>query len=379
VGELLSCRWCPRDGSCHDPGSLLNPCSTSEQYVFGVNCPEFHAKDPSENWQIDRAYSDLFYSYAAYCNVDKIKKFDITKTKWGLQNPDFKLLGHSLSDELYAFVGYDARVGAIKIVFRGTDEHKVQNLLTDAHLTLVNCRYCGDTQVHAGFYNGFHTLLDAGLGDHIRDAISEYPNAPVQTTGHSLGGALAVLAALWVRHHLHFGGGSAMTGETVPISMYTYGQPRVGLAPFAKYLMEIDIEHFRVVNGADLVPHIPVARGVEGLSYRHTKVEAWFHTIDAPPTFSYEAESQKKTSSNSIADLHFTLSAHMHYLGYPEDHCKKVTCICPNGVPSREKCGGSHGNYETKCKSCFAPYKLGENGECTKDRGVDFDRIAVEL
>ena len=46
----FSCRWCPKDSSCHDPESLFNPCSHSENYVYGVNCPEFQIPHPSANW-----------------------------------------------------------------------------------------------------------------------------------------------------------------------------------------------------------------------------------------------------------------------------------------------------------------------------------------
>merc|ERR1712032_1273271 len=132
----------------------------------------------------------------------------------------------------------------------------------------------------------------------------------------------------------------------------------------------MDIEHFRVVNGNDVIPHVPPALHLDAMSFRHTTVEAWFPHVPPhkgeQPKFSVEAESDKSTSSNSL-DPDYSVDAHLLYLGYHEDHCGKVSCICPNGVPSRGSCGGSAGNYETKCVRCFEPYVL-VNGNCNTRR-----------
>jgi triacylglycerol lipase len=66
-------------------------------------------------------------------------------------------------------------------------------------------------------------------------------------TGHSLGGALAVLAA------------DILNAQGFLIhSVYTFGQPRVGDATFAaRYNMTLGQRTFRIVNSNDLVPRLP--------------------------------------------------------------------------------------------------------------------------
>ena len=73
------------------------------------------------------------------------------------------------------------------------------------------------------------------------------PSLPLVVTGHSLGGALAVLAA------------DILNAQGFLIhSVYTFGQPRVGDATFAaRYNMTLGQRTFRIVNSNDLVPRLP--------------------------------------------------------------------------------------------------------------------------
>ena len=257
----------------------------------------------------------------------------LIELQWGRQHPDFELIGQTWKNKLFSYVGYDARVDAIKIVFRGTKMHDISNDLADAHVTLSKCSFCGNTKVHTGFYQSFNTLIHAGLGHQIEQAVEQYPGAQVHCTGHSLGGSMAVLAALWT-HSLF---------PTLRVSMYTFGQPRVGLAPFAKYLMRTGIEHFRVVQDKDVIPHMPPTT----VGFRHSTVEVWFRSGQISPRFSDMAESQESSSSNSLR-VHMSVNDHLNYLGFNEDGCSTPTCICPRGIPSTGQCSGSVNNYEIR-------------------------------
>ena len=61
----------------------------------------------------------------------------------------------------------------------------------------------------------------------MRTLIAAHPNTPILITGHSLGGALAVLSALDIKKELMF-------NET--ISLYTFGAPRVGNDEFSDHV-----------------------------------------------------------------------------------------------------------------------------------------------
>jgi triacylglycerol lipase len=143
------------------------------------------------------------------------------------------------------------------VVFRGT-RLQAHSLLDVAEVVLINrddlwtdsqflpkvCRAGG--QVHRGFLASY-----AEISDRL-DAIvrAKRPRQTLWLTGHSLGGALATVAAA------HLNG--------VPIQgICTYGCPRVGDAAFASVLPRRS--HYRFVHRADWVPTVPP----EFLGYVH--------------------------------------------------------------------------------------------------------------
>ena len=84
----------------------------------------------------------------------------------------------------------------------------------------------------------------------VRGLLAKNPGAKIYVTGHSLGGALAALYT----GMLHYNGETDIVSKVAAV--YTFGQPRVGDAKFAKYMKEhlTDTRYFRVVYCNDLVP-----------------------------------------------------------------------------------------------------------------------------
>lgn len=74
--------------------------------------------------------------------------------------------------------------------------------------------------------------------------------------------------------------------------MYTFGQPRVGNAEFAKYLDTV-IGAFRVVHNGDLVPHIPPA----SFTFVHGSTEIWYD--EAMQTYK-TCQGDSNSCSNSL-------------------------------------------------------------------------------
>jgi hypothetical protein len=137
----------------------------------------------------------------------------------------------------------------VVVVFRGTrlQVHAVldvaefvlinrNDLWTDSRFLPVACRAGG--RVHAGFDSAFAEISDA-LDVVVR---TKRPEQRLWLTGHSLGGALATLAAA----HL---GAARIQG------LYTFGSPRVGNAAFVAELPRES--HYRLVHRADWVPTVP--------------------------------------------------------------------------------------------------------------------------
>ncbi|CAM6100070.1 unnamed protein product [Calypogeia fissa] len=87
----------------------------------------------------------------------------------------------------------------------------------------------------------------------VKGLLAENPNAKLFITGHSLGGALAMLYA----GMLYYFGENSVANRIG--SVYTFGQPRVGDETFAQFMLDnLTIErYFRVVYCNDIVPRLP--------------------------------------------------------------------------------------------------------------------------
>ncbi|MGB5634035.1 MAG: lipase family protein [Waterburya sp.] len=126
------------------------------------------------------------------------------------------------------------------IVFRGTQEPTEWI----ANIDVQQLEYL-DNKSHAGkVHQGFYSLYVNNLARPIRQAINQLdPNIPCYITGHSLGGAMAVLAVIDLA--LNF------SKFKEQIQIYTYGAPRVGDPDFAKFYSDLIPNSYRIVNQTD--------------------------------------------------------------------------------------------------------------------------------
>lgn len=125
----------------------------------------------------------------------------------------------------------------IVLAFRGTETTDVKDIKADARAKATACETGG--RIHTGFKEAF---------DLVRHDIEKSLNSekckgrPLFVTGHSLGGALATVAAKKIDHQ----GGLA--------ACYTFGAPRVG---DENWVGTIKTPIYRVVNAADCVTMMP--------------------------------------------------------------------------------------------------------------------------
>jgi predicted lipase len=60
----------------------------------------------------------------------------------------------------------------------------------------------------------------------------------------------------------------AIQHPKIPVTHYTFGQPRVGNAAFAQFYNSSSVTaHYRTVHNHDIVPHLPLE--AMGISLRH--------------------------------------------------------------------------------------------------------------
>jgi hypothetical protein len=153
------------------------------------------------------------------------------------------------------------RIGIL--AFRGTEPNNAISWLTDADVVQ---RSLGNGLVHQGFYLNLRAIWDE-LADAFSDALGKNGNrdrhsgqaAPAAAleslylTGHSLGGAMAVLAAAKVTADFP-------ELKNVLKGVYTFGQPAVGDRAFVEqFAPSFGDRLFRHNFGRDLIPRLPPA------------------------------------------------------------------------------------------------------------------------
>lgn len=153
-------------------------------------------------------------------------------------------------DGTQAFVAGNAQ--AVVLSFRGTEPTRIEDVFTDVNFTLTDGYFGAGDRVH----QGFKTALDSAWND-VTAGLSAVQTGvqPLWITGHSLGAALASLAAarLW-------DAGRRSAG------VYTFGSPRVGNEAWAGgYDARLRSRTFRFVNQSDIVTRVPLWT----MHYRH--------------------------------------------------------------------------------------------------------------
>jgi hypothetical protein len=137
------------------------------------------------------------------------------------------------------------------LVFRGSIGRREVWL---SHLRIGKAPWPAGGRVHRGFRELFDKLWPMVFSR------LETVRSPLYFTGHSLGGAMATLAA-----SLH------------PVqAVYTFGAPRVGDLRFAQSLSKAPL--FRVVNRPDIVQLLPPS--LPPFGYRHAGIR---HTVETLP------------------------------------------------------------------------------------------------
>jgi len=96
----------------------------------------------------------------------------------------------------------------------------------------------------------------------VKAAVRAYPSYQVVTVGHSLGGAVATIAAA----HLRLAG--------IPTNIFSFGSPRVGNKAFVDFMDAQVGTNYRVTHYNDPIPRFPGKL----FGYRHTSPEIWLST-----------------------------------------------------------------------------------------------------
>ncbi|CAE6435544.1 unnamed protein product [Rhizoctonia solani] len=164
----------------------------------------------------------------------------------------------------YWYVGYYPAISSVVVANQGTDPSKFVPLLIDGDFGLDNfdpTLFPGlstNLKAHGGFLDAQNRGAAAKLAA-VKKALAAHPGATVTTVGHSLGGAISLLDAVYLK--------TQMPGTKLKV--VTYGQPRVGNPEFASWVDANLSDVSRINNEKDIVPIVPG----RGLGFAHAAGE----------------------------------------------------------------------------------------------------------
>ncbi|CAJ0596874.1 unnamed protein product [Cylicocyclus nassatus] len=120
---------------------------------------------------------------------------------------------------------------------------------------------------------------------HCRLSQEQHSEYEIWITGHSLGGALASLAASYLVEKRF--------APSSKIKLMTFGQPRTGDEEFADRFNKTIDYAFRVIHANDGVPHVPP----EKFGYRHHKQEVYYSGQDIGTNYLSQLKNEVATSA----------------------------------------------------------------------------------
>jgi triacylglycerol lipase len=151
--------------------------------------------------------------------------------------------GESITEEVP--IAYVATSGdAIYVVFRGTVT--ISEWISDATLSQVPYAFVADGGKSETGFTAIYASIDTAITDEVNALAQNPAYRTLYVTGHSLGAALATVAAPVL---------ARATRLDAPI-LYNFASPRVGDPVFAALVDELPTS-WRVVNTNDEVPMLP--------------------------------------------------------------------------------------------------------------------------
>ncbi|EUC59126.1 lipase [Rhizoctonia solani AG-3 Rhs1AP] len=151
------------------------------------------------------------------------------------------------------YVGWWPTQSTVVVGHQGTNPAQLESLLTDAEVVMNSLStslfpgISSSVKAHDGFMKAHADTATIILAA-VKALLAAQSASKVLAIGHSLGGAIATLDALYFKLNLP---------STVSIKAVTFGLPRVGNQDFANLIDSKITDFSHVTNEKDLVPTIP--------------------------------------------------------------------------------------------------------------------------
>ncbi|KAI1798768.1 alpha/beta-hydrolase [Daldinia bambusicola] len=247
------------------------------------------------------------YAGASYCNSEA----DLGSIVTCAENtcPDVTAAGAKVVatfsghlTDIQGFVSTDEKNELIVASIRGS--HSIRNWMADLSFVPLPCHLVDGCLMHAGFHVSWEEIEDELL-EAVEAAKKANPSYKIIFTGHSLGGAVATVAAGYARE------------KGYELDLYTYGSPRVGNQAFADFITAQPGGEYRVTHADDPVPRLPPIFA----DYRHTSPEYWLSNESNDVATTYAAADVKVCDGSANTDCNggtdgLDVDAHLSYFGH---------------------------------------------------------------
>ena len=244
----------------------------------------------------------LYHAYGAYCPSEDLKSWDC---KWCKKIGLEKMYGVSTKDDGehdgQVYVMRDDR-SQIVVSFRGS--YNIPNWISNLTFKKVGLKWAGvpsDVEVHQGFLEEYETMQE-DVNMWVAEAVKDCPNCTLHVTGHSLGGAEAVLCVTDLRL------------QGYKPEMWNFGLPRVGDKTFAEWFDNTTKANnqtvYRMVERYDVVPHLPL----RAMGFHHIATEVWHKSVWSIRANTYvvcDGSGEDKECSRSIRPLQKNILDHL--------------------------------------------------------------------
>lgn len=194
-------------------------------------------------WNLQNARAMLYASALAYQDPDSIKN---VATSWGFAPDRVTVISPSTS-VLQAIILGGAE--AVVVAFRGTRPDQLRDWMADFDISQAAFTEYFAAPNIGSVHDGFAHLLARSWKSLVAEvARMQDDTQTLWVTGHSLGGALAVMAT-----------SALVFAERLPVNgLYTFGQPRVGDLDYCtRCETQFGDTMFRFVNDEDIVTRVP--------------------------------------------------------------------------------------------------------------------------
>ncbi len=178
-----------------------------------------------------RSYSDQLSLLLANCS--NLAYEDLEQNNIKLKELGFEL--HAVIDNkttgTYAYIAKHEKFAVL--CFRGTEKN-FSDILTDLKIRFFQTE---KGKLHSGFFNAY-----LSIDSEIKHYLQHLQHLPLYITGHSLGGALAIIAM------------TQLPRKNI-VACYTYGCPKIGDDKFVRSHSNAPI--YSIMNCLDIVTYIP--------------------------------------------------------------------------------------------------------------------------